>query len=216
MSDNLDNEIDRFREEIADDLGHRRKGTPTRRPKLSLPFKPKRNVLILGGAGILLVLVIVLVALFSGNGNEPSANNLLAIQARLDQLEKRIKHLEGMEGKLVFLEKQVKQPLHRGAETERAGSSLTEQLEKLSKRLDRLEKRMVPVPAKAEAPLTPQEKPSPPKKGRYHEVRSGDTLYRIAGKYGITIDELCRLNNISPRHIIYPGQRLLVAPEGTR
>ena len=202
MNDNLDKEIDSFQEESADDLGHRRKGTPTRRSKLSLPFKPKRNVLILGGAGILLV--IVLVAVFSGNGNEPSANNLLAIQARLDQLEKRIKHLEGMEGKLVV------------TETATTEGSLAQQLQNLTKKLDLLEKRMVPVPAKAQAPLTPQEKPSPPKKGRYHEVRSGDTLYRIAGKYGITIDELCRLNNISPRHIIYPGQRLLVAPEGTR
>ena len=166
MNDNLDKEIDRFRDEIADDLGHRRKGTPTRRPKLSLPFKPKRNVLILGGAGILLV--IVLVAIFSGNGNEPSANNLLAIQARLDQLEKRIKHLEGMEGKLVV------------TETATTEGSLAQQLQNLTKKLDLLEKRMVPVPAKAEAPLTPQEKPSPLTKGRYHEVRSGDTLYRLS------------------------------------
>lgn len=63
---------------------------------------------------------------------------------------------------------------------------------------------------------TTQEKPSPAKKGRYHEVRSGDTLFGIAGKYDITINELCRLNNKSSRDIIYPGQRLLVLSESRR
>jgi len=201
MQDNFDKEIDKLREETADDLSYTRKSETTRRRKPSLPFKPKRNILILGGAGILLL--IVLVAIFSGNDKKPSADDLAAIQARLGQLEKRIKHLEGMEGKPLV------------TETAKTEGSLTQQLQNLTKRLDRLEKRMAPVPAKAQAPLTTQEKPSPLKKGRYHEVRSGDTLFRIAAKYGITIDELCRLNNITPGKIIYPGQRLLVAPQGT-
>jgi len=199
MDDSLDKEIHRFREEIADDLVYRRKGQTTWRPKLSLPFKLRRSYLFLGGAVILLL--IVFIALFSGNGNESLANNLLVIRTRLDLLEKRIKHLEGMEGKLVV------------TETAKTEGPLADQLQNLTKRLDRLEQKMVPVPATAQAPLTRQEEPSPLTNGRYHEVRSGDTLYKIASTYGITIDELCRLNNISPRQIIYPGQRLLVAPE---
>ncbi len=202
MQDNLYKEIDRFRDEIADDTGYRRKSKTTRRPRSSFPFKRKRNFLILGGAGILLL--IVLVAIFSGNHKKPSADDLAAIQARLGQLEKRIKHLEAMEGKLFV------------TETANTEVSLAQQLQNVTKRLDLLEKRMAPGPAKARAPLTTQGRPSPLKNERYHEVRSGDTLFRIATKYGITTDELCRLNNISPRHIIHPGQRLLVASEGMR
>ena len=50
-------------------------------------------------------------------------------------------------------------------------------------------------------------------KARYHEVRPGETLYRIARKYGFSVDELCRLNDISPDDVggIQPGQRLLVS-----
>jgi RND family efflux transporter MFP subunit len=48
---------------------------------------------------------------------------------------------------------------------------------------------------------------------QYHEVQSGESLYLIANKYGLSVDELCRLNNINPRQIIRPGQKLLVSPE---
>lgn len=194
MNDSLDKEMESLREEIADDLAYKGKSKTTRRPRSFFPFKPKRNILILAGAGILLLLIFV--ALFSENGNERVANNLLVIRARLDLLEKRIKHLEGTEGKRVV------------TETAKTEGSLARQLQNLAKRLDRLEEIMVATP------LTTQEKLWPPKKGPYHEVRSGDTLYRIASTYGLTIDELCRLNQISPRQIIHPGQKLLVASEG--
>lgn len=48
------------------------------------------------------------------------------------------------------------------------------------------------------------------KKSRYHEVRRGDTLSRVAQRYGITVKELCRLNKITPKTIIRPGQKLLI------
>ena len=46
----------------------------------------------------------------------------------------------------------------------------------------------------------------------YHEVQPGDTLFGIARQYGISLDELCRLNDITPEQVIYPGQKLLVSP----
>ena len=48
-------------------------------------------------------------------------------------------------------------------------------------------------------------------KGRYHEVRQGDSLFKIAKKHGITVKELCRLNKITSKSVIRPGQKLLVA-----
>lgn len=41
---------------------------------------------------------------------------------------------------------------------------------------------------------------------RYYRVRRGDTLYRIARYYGVTVDYLVSLNNIQNRNLIYPGQ----------
>jgi LysM repeat protein len=51
-------------------------------------------------------------------------------------------------------------------------------------------------------------------KSRYHEVRQGDNLSVIAQEYGMTVQELCRLNGITPQTIIRPGQMLLIIPEG--
>ncbi len=45
-------------------------------------------------------------------------------------------------------------------------------------------------------------------KARYHTVRKGDTLGKIAKKYGVSINRLCKLNGISRNKILKPGQKL--------
>ncbi len=44
----------------------------------------------------------------------------------------------------------------------------------------------------------------------YYTVKSGDSLYTLANRFGTTIDELVRLNEISDPSLIYPGQRLKI------
>eukprot|EP00461_Guttulinopsis_vulgaris_P004810 UN04812 len=39
-----------------------------------------------------------------------------------------------------------------------------------------------------------------------YTVKSGDTLSGIAARFGCTVDELCRINNISNPNLIYVGQ----------
>lgn len=43
---------------------------------------------------------------------------------------------------------------------------------------------------------------------RYHKVRSGDTLSKIASQRGVSIDALCKLNRITRKTILRPGQVL--------
>ncbi len=43
---------------------------------------------------------------------------------------------------------------------------------------------------------------------RYHLVRSGDTLWGIGRRYGLTVEELRRLNQLEPGTAIYPDQKL--------
>lgn len=38
-----------------------------------------------------------------------------------------------------------------------------------------------------------------------YRVKNGDNLYTIARRHGITVDKLCRLNNITPKTIIHKG-----------
>lgn len=45
---------------------------------------------------------------------------------------------------------------------------------------------------------------------RYATVQSGQGIYRIAANNGLTVDQLARINNISPNTAVHPGQRLRV------
>jgi len=43
---------------------------------------------------------------------------------------------------------------------------------------------------------------------KFHTVRKGESLYRIAADYDMKVTELCKLNNIKAKASIRPGQRL--------
>lgn len=45
---------------------------------------------------------------------------------------------------------------------------------------------------------------------KYHRIRSGDTLSRIARNYGTSVRTLCRLNGIRPNSTIYSGRSIRV------
>ena len=44
----------------------------------------------------------------------------------------------------------------------------------------------------------------------YHEVQTGETLYRIARKYRLTVKQLLDTNDLNQNYRIYPGQKILI------
>jgi LysM repeat protein len=48
---------------------------------------------------------------------------------------------------------------------------------------------------------------------RIHEVEPGETLWNIAQRYGMSVDEIVRLNRLNPSETIYPGQKIRVSPD---
>ncbi len=59
-------------------------------------------------------------------------------------------------------------------------------------------------------------KPSKPKrkvrKGRWHTVRSGESLYRIARRYRISVKSLMKWNGLGKKSLLRPGMRLRLQP----
>lgn len=45
-------------------------------------------------------------------------------------------------------------------------------------------------------------------KARYHKVHKGETLSSISSKYGLTVDQLCKLNGISKKTVLSVGKVL--------
>lgn len=52
--------------------------------------------------------------------------------------------------------------------------------------------------------------PLSPPEAIIYTVKSGDTLYSIARKYGTFVDNLIKFNYLAPPYIIYPNQQLVV------
>jgi LysM repeat protein len=210
----LDKEMKEFREGMAHDFLDSQGQGSSRGRRTPLALRPKKNTLVL--VGVAALLMIILISLFLGEGDDLSREDFAVLQDRVELLERKLARLEKAEDKVAQLEKQGKGLQHSVGEVERSGESLRLRFDALSKQIEVLEKRIIAsAPATTRGPTTIRKLPLSLGKGRYHEVKPGDTLYNIAQKYSTSIKELCRLNNITQDQVIYPGQRLRVAPEGT-
>ena len=131
--------------------------------------------------------ILLVLLLFLGCSNEVPTKDLNSIKSRLEQAEKRLTDVEEIGQKVTRLESRLK---------------------KLDLSIEKLE-RLVASKAKAR---TTQKKLISQSEKVYHVIREGEILSRIANRYNISVEELCRLNHITPKTVIRPGQKLLIAP----
>jgi LysM repeat protein len=113
--------------------------------------------------------------------------------------------IASLEEKITGLEKQMAD-LQGKSVTGGPDPSLVHRLEALSQKVEELERR-------AQLTTESKAKPSPSKATpkRYHTVHKGETLSKISKKYGITVEELRKLNGLSRSQSVRTGQKLLVS-----
>ena len=161
----------------------------------------------------LLVLGVLLVVLVGRTGDPSRETSLRDLEARVQKMEQKLVKLEVLDHRIFQLEQKTGE------------HSLL-----LMERMDRLEKSVAsskeqkmeekkPAPPKREdlprqqaEPPKPVEPPKTAKEAVHHQVLEGETLYRISRTYGLSVDELLRMNNLSPGSPIRKGQRLRVGP----
>jgi anti-sigma B factor antagonist len=150
------------------------------------------------GAGV--VIVVILVYLFLKPANRaPGPESDLSY--RLETLERTVAQIDGWGKALSQLDEKV----------EGLSRSMSERISQMENELVRLKAEVESAKKKAETASIPKkEEQERPKQASYHAVAKGETLYRIALQYGVTIEELRRLNNLKPNQAIFVGQRLLV------
>jgi LysM repeat protein len=149
---------------------------------------------------VLMLLVGTLGFVMSACGRQASEDAFTQINARLDQLEQKMAQLDKKDGELTEWANDAKAT---SIKLEEKISVLTQQLEKLASR--------------PSAPAAGKPAPSPADVSagkKQHVVARGETLYSIARRYGRSVDELRRLNNLSQDQTIQAGQKLVVSPEG--
>lgn len=136
------------------------------------------------GAGVV-GLLILNVALLAPRGNSEIETKIRSLQTRIKQLEDRVYTLDGIEAKLRQLE---------------------DKSNEYAVFLKSLREVMV---SSTQGAVKPSVKET---EVRYHEVRPGETLWTISRSYGLTLDELRRLNKLAIGAVIQPGQKLAVSP----
>jgi LysM repeat protein len=145
------------------------------------------------------MLVVLLVLIFAGGIyyfiTKRPAEGDATLQSKIASLEEKI---TGLEKQMAALqEKSV---------TGGPDPSLVHRVEALSQKVEELGK-------KTQLTTESKAKPAPPKATpkRYHTVHKGETLSKISKKYGITVEELRKLNNLSKDKSIQAGQKLLIS-----
>ena len=122
-------------------------------------------------------------------------------------------HIVSIEKKAVDLEKRQTEDHGQLTQLDRkltafSNSPAMKAIETLPPRVSILEKQLESIHVRQKV-TTVRSKPI--QKKQYYEVKEGDTLYRISRKYGLTIDELLKMNNLHEGEPLRVGQKLVVS-----
>jgi anti-anti-sigma factor len=174
-------------------------------------FVPRQNStksLMLLGAGVLVVVLLLLFFLGQGEKKAPEVD-LQPLLKKIGLLEERMAKLES-KGKEA---PQVQEKL------DSLTRNLSERFSHLEKEINQIKEEAASAKKKVEvsqpvapAPAPPPRSASKPGAARVHTVAPGENLYRIAMRYNLSMDELRRLNNLKPDQSIQVGQKLNVGP----
>ena len=180
------------------------------RKKPIMPF-------MIGGIG-LLVLVIMFVLILARPNHNVDQEYLQTLEARMQQLEKKIATIGVMDQTLEKIGRQKQELENLGKKLNRLASTVTPQIDQIIKELGALHQKIDQGLASAAPGSKTVKKKQPVATKRtdtstkYHQVQPGDTLYRISRQYEISIEQLRSYNNLAPNAAIYPGQKLKLNP----
>jgi LysM repeat protein len=189
------------------DLARRSAGQTSR----NLPGNRREPLIYIVGG--LVLLAILLVVFIGKTGDGPRDGHYADLEGRIKRLEQKLVRIEMMDLRIAQLEGKVTE----------FNVLIMDRLEKIEKTLPLLQAQK-PVEkqetrpkqpetrVKAEAAPAAKERPAKAKEALYHEVEAGETLYRISRTYGLSVEELMRMNNLDPGAPIRKGQRLRVGP----
>jgi LysM repeat protein len=166
--------------------------------------KSQKQFLVFAAAAVL-ILIIASSLLFKAHDRALKVD-INTVHLKLTTLEMGVSRLEG----------EVKELRQFVSERKEPETHPTPRIDELSRRMDRLENRIAAVAPGPQASTPAPEKTTPQTKAKYHEVRRGETLFRISKDYGLSLEQLCRLNQITPETPIQPGQKLLVSPQKSK
>ncbi|MCG6878143.1 MAG: LysM peptidoglycan-binding domain-containing protein [Deltaproteobacteria bacterium] len=145
------------------------------------------------GLGTIFSLFVFAILVFGlyGCSDDKVSKDVNSIKSRLEKIEDRLSNIEKSSKRVGVLE---------------------DEFQKLQQSMDAWERaitaRLAPVSKKKGASQAKTVESR--NKGKSYMVERGDSLFRIAQKHNMTVDQLCQLNKITKNTVLHPGVKLLV------
>ncbi|OGP56960.1 MAG: hypothetical protein A2162_12265 [Deltaproteobacteria bacterium RBG_13_52_11b] len=131
----------------------------------------------------------------------------IAVRSKASDESLSQSRIAALEQRIMGLERQVS-TVQGKLSTTGPDPALLQRVDTLAQRVEALEKSSLIKTDSKEKLASPK---TPSSQKRFHTVRKGETLYRISKKYGVSSDELRRLNNLSAGQSLRTGQKLLIS-----
>jgi LysM repeat protein len=159
-------------------------------------------------AGVVALVVILGFTMYSSNSqNDTLSEEVALLTKRLDDIEFRLGNLEQANTGDAGLAALRTQTENLAQQVQNLETKLGQNLNQINGKLAALEKDQKPAATAAPAASQKKTKAATP---RMHVVKAGETLYQISRKYGVTVDQLKKFNNMGKDVTIRPGQELVV------
>jgi LysM repeat protein len=161
-------------------------------------------------AGVVALVVILGFTMYGTSAKDSALAEEVAVLAKhLDDIEFRLGNLEQANsgGESITTLRENHENLSRQFQALEA--KLGQSLNQINGQLASLEKSQ--QPAAKPAATAPAKKTAKVAPAKVHVVKAGETLYQISRQYGLTVDQLKKINKMGTDVTIRPGQELKVS-----
>jgi LysM repeat protein len=171
------------------------------------------------GAG-LVVLVVIFFVIAPKGGNQDVLRQVDLLSERIQKAEEKLGNMEALlkgaaqaESRTAAVDKSLPKFDSADASASLKMDRMADELSLMQKDINALKSQKIAAREIPTASKNTGKAQSAPQ-AVYHEVQSGETLYRISRQYNISVDSLRRLNGLSEQAAIHPGQKLKVKASG--
>ena len=158
-------------------------------------------------AGVVALVVILGFSMYgTSSQNDALSEEVALLNKRLEDIEFRIGNLEQLSSGNESLGTLKNNTDMLAQQFQALETKLGRNLNQINDKLAALEKNQKAAPPKTATPPKSAKKASP----KIHVVKAGETLYQISRKYGLSVEQLKKLNGMGNDVTIRPGQELVV------
>jgi len=159
-----------------------------------------------------LILLILLLLLFVRSKMARFENRLNALEDRVKSVEEKGQKLEAMRYGMAQIGEQSQSVEQLKTRFDRSEKTLTARMDQISKEFGKLKQQVLKAGVRKTTSSKTVKISERTLKNRYHVVKSGETLYTIGRRYGVTVKQLQKINKLSGGSVIRPGQKLKINP----